>query len=85
MPPAFSAHQDGPALAGSRLLVLESVPDELVERLVARTKMIRLGDPMDVSTELGLVANEPQFRKVMDTAHFTPAQAAYCSGTHVAE
>ena len=43
-------------MAGSRLLVQESAHDELVERLVARTKSIRLGDPMDVETEMGPVA-----------------------------
>jgi acyl-CoA reductase-like NAD-dependent aldehyde dehydrogenase len=53
-------------MAGSRLLVQESVHDELVERLVARTQSIRLGDPMDVETEMGPVANEPQLRKVLE-------------------
>jgi hypothetical protein len=45
----------------------------------------RYPDQKRCGVEIGPVANEPQLRKVMDTAHFTLAQAAYCSGTHVAE
>ncbi|WP_137388522.1 aldehyde dehydrogenase [Rhodoligotrophos defluvii] len=53
-------------MAGSRLLVQESVHDALLDRIVERTKQIRLGNPMDAETEMGPVANEPQFRKVLD-------------------
>lgn len=47
-------------IAGSRLLVHESVHDELVERLVARAATIRLGDPMAAETEMGPLANAAQ-------------------------
>jgi aldehyde dehydrogenase (NAD+) len=43
-------------MAGSRLFVEDSVHDALVERLAARARAIRLGDPLDPSTEMGPVA-----------------------------
>jgi aldehyde dehydrogenase (NAD+) len=53
-------------IAGSRLLVQRPVYDEIVERLAARARKIRLGDPLDPATEMGTVANEPQFRMILD-------------------
>ena len=39
--------------AGSRLLVQESVADELVARLKRRLSTLRLGDPLDKNTDIG--------------------------------
>lgn len=52
-------------LAGSRLLVHESVHDALVELIVRRAKDIVLGDPTDPATEMGPVANETQLASVL--------------------
>jgi len=52
-------------IAGSRLLVQEPVYDIIVERLVARAKGIVLGNPLDPGTEMGTLANQPQFDRVM--------------------
>ncbi|MQA01486.1 MAG: aldehyde dehydrogenase family protein [Streptosporangiales bacterium] len=52
-------------MAGSRLLVHEDVHDALVQRLVDRVKTVRLGDPLEPETEMGPVANQAQFDKVM--------------------
>lgn len=52
-------------IAGSRLLVQESVARELVERLVARAERIVLGDPLQPETEMGPVANRRQFDGVL--------------------
>jgi acyl-CoA reductase-like NAD-dependent aldehyde dehydrogenase len=52
-------------MAGSRLVVHESVHDELVSLIADRAAAIRLGDPNDPQTEMGPVANEPQYRKVL--------------------
>lgn len=48
-------------IAGSRLLVHESIYSEVAKRLAARTSKIKLGDPMDPATEMGPVANENQY------------------------
>jgi aldehyde dehydrogenase (NAD+) len=52
-------------MAGSRLIVHADVHDALIERIVARARHIRLGDPTDPETEMGPVANQPQFEKVL--------------------
>jgi aldehyde dehydrogenase (NAD+) len=66
-------------LAGSRLLVHESVADALVERIVARAATIKLGDPKDPETEMGPVSNKPQYDKVL--SHFASARQ---QGAHIA-
>lgn len=43
-------------LAGSRVLVHESITSDLVDQLVDRAESITLGDPMDPETEMGPVA-----------------------------
>jgi acyl-CoA reductase-like NAD-dependent aldehyde dehydrogenase len=53
-------------MAGSRLFVHESAHDELVERVAARAREIKLGDPLDGDTEMGPVAFEAQLDKIVD-------------------
>lgn len=43
-------------IAGSRLLVQAAVHDEVVAELGRRAEAVRLGDPLDLSTEMGPVA-----------------------------
>ena len=45
-------------VAGSRLLVHEKVADELVEKVAARARTIRLGDPTAEETEMGPMSQE---------------------------
>jgi acyl-CoA reductase-like NAD-dependent aldehyde dehydrogenase len=52
-------------MAGSRLIVHESIHDELVDLVVERANKIKLGDPNDPETQMGPVANGPQYDKVM--------------------
>jgi acyl-CoA reductase-like NAD-dependent aldehyde dehydrogenase len=47
-------HNQGQAcIAGSRLLLHESIADEFLERFKNLARSIRVGDPMDVNTEMG--------------------------------
>ncbi len=47
-------HNQGQAcIAGSRLLLHESIADEFVDRFVALARSIRVGDPLDPATEMG--------------------------------
>ncbi len=47
-------HNQGQAcIAGSRLLLHEKIADEFLERFLTLTKSIRLGNPLDSSTEMG--------------------------------
>jgi aldehyde dehydrogenase (NAD+) len=67
-------------MAGSRLIVHASVHDELVRLVADRASRIKLGDPNDPATEMGPVANGPQYQKVLGylrTAVGEGAQVAY--------
>jgi acyl-CoA reductase-like NAD-dependent aldehyde dehydrogenase len=63
-------------MAGSRLFVQESVHDEFVERLAARAREIRLGDPLDPATEMGPVAFEGHLDKVLGAIGSAKAEGA---------
>jgi aminomuconate-semialdehyde/2-hydroxymuconate-6-semialdehyde dehydrogenase len=51
-------------LAGSRLLVERSVHDEFLARLATAAEALRIGDPLDDSTELGPLVSEEHRAKV---------------------
>jgi aldehyde dehydrogenase (NAD+) len=74
-------------LAGSRLLVHESVAEALVAKVVERAERIVIGDPRADSTEMGPLANDRQFAKVLE--HFRAARdqgaTVACGGEPVAE
>lgn len=53
-------------MAGSRLLLHDSLHDLFVERLVAAAEAVKLGDPSDPATNMGPVATPPQHRKILD-------------------
>ncbi len=52
-------------IAGSRLLVQESIHDQFLEKLVAFAKTARMGNPMDRDTQIGPVTNVPQLEKIL--------------------
>lgn len=52
--------------SGTRLLVPAERHDEIVERLVARAKDVRIGDPNDPTTDMGPVASLDQKKRVED-------------------
>ncbi|RZT08235.1 aldehyde dehydrogenase (NAD+) [Duganella sp. CF402] len=53
-------------IAGSRLLVQDSVYDTVVERLLAIATTARMGDPTAAGTQVGPITTEPQYAKVLD-------------------
>lgn len=52
-------------IAGSRLLVQESLHDAFVDKLVTLAKTARMGDPMSMDTQVGPVTTRPQYEKVL--------------------
>jgi len=52
-------------IAGSRLLVQESIHNEFVDKLVAFAKTARMGNPMEYDTQVGPVTNLMQYEKVL--------------------
>ena len=49
--------------AGSRLLVQESVADEIVDRLKTRLSTLRVGDPLDKNTDVGAINSQEPARE----------------------
>ncbi len=64
--------------AGSRLLVQNSIKERFTELLVARAREIKIGDPMDASTQMGPIATAPQFKKVLDYIEIARSEGARC-------
>jgi aldehyde dehydrogenase (NAD+) len=52
--------------AGSRLLVQESVYEEVVRRLRDRISTLRVGDPLDKNTDIGAINSRPQLEKIKE-------------------
>jgi aldehyde dehydrogenase (NAD+) len=50
--------------AGSRLLVQESIADELLAKLKARMATLRVGDPLDKNTDVGAINSAAQLDKI---------------------
>jgi (Z)-2-((N-methylformamido)methylene)-5-hydroxybutyrolactone dehydrogenase len=52
-------------IAGSRLLVQESIHDRFVEKLLALARTARMGNPLSMETQVGPVTTRPQYEKVL--------------------
>jgi aldehyde dehydrogenase (NAD+) len=50
--------------AGSRLLIQESVLDEVINKLWRRMGLLRLGDPMDKNTDVGAINSREQLERI---------------------
>jgi acyl-CoA reductase-like NAD-dependent aldehyde dehydrogenase len=62
--------------AGSRLLVQESVADELLASLRRRMNTLRLGDPLDKNTDVGAINSAAQLSKIRELAEVGEAEGA---------
>ncbi len=50
--------------AGSRLFLHESIYDSFLEKLIKKLKSLKIGNPLDESTDMGALINRTQFEKV---------------------
>ncbi|HEV7280074.1 MAG TPA: aldehyde dehydrogenase family protein [Pirellulaceae bacterium] len=64
--------------AGSRVFVDAKVHDEFVDRIVAKNKTVKLGDPLDPSTEQGPQVDRAQFDKILSYIEKGKSQGAEC-------
>ena len=62
--------------AGSRLLVQESIQEELLESLKRRLSTLRLGDPMDKNTDIGAINSEEQLTRITSLVEQGEAEGA---------
>jgi len=65
-------------IAGSRLLVQESIHDAFVERLVEVAKLARLGDPNLPDTQIGPIATRPQYEKILSYIEIAKNEGGQC-------
>jgi acyl-CoA reductase-like NAD-dependent aldehyde dehydrogenase len=65
-------------IAGSRLLLQESIHDQFVEKLVAMAKTARLGDPGKPETQVGPVTTPPQYQKILGYIDIAKGEGAKC-------
>ncbi len=63
-------------IAGSRLLVQDSIHDTFVDKLLAVARTARMGDPMDADTQVGPVTTPPQYRKVLQYIDIARSEGA---------
>ncbi|MGH8597645.1 MAG: aldehyde dehydrogenase [Gammaproteobacteria bacterium] len=63
-------------IAGSRLLVQESIYDKFVDKLVTFARTARMGDPMDPNTQVGPVTTPPQYQKILKYIDVAKAEGA---------
>lgn len=77
-------HQGQICMIGSRIIVEEPIYDEFVEKMTARVKAFKMGDPHSPETVIGPLIDDKQY-KVLD-AHIADAVAKgarlMCGGGH---
>ena len=69
-------NQGSVCCAGSRLLVQESVADEVIAKLRERISTLRLGDPMDKNTDIGAINSAAQLDRITALADTGEAEGA---------
>ena len=62
--------------AGSRLILQESIAEEIIEKLKVRMAKIRVGDPLDKNTDLGAINSREQLTKIQELAAVGDAEGA---------
>lgn len=63
-------------MAGSRILVQETIYDQVVAELIERAERITVGDPQDDASEMGTIANRAQYDKVLHYVDVAKAEGA---------
>jgi (Z)-2-((N-methylformamido)methylene)-5-hydroxybutyrolactone dehydrogenase len=65
-------------IAGSRLLVQNSIKDIFTKKLLETARTARIGDPMDPRTNIGPVTTPDQYKKVLDYIAIAKGEGARC-------
>ena len=53
-------------VAGSRLLVQKSIAEEFTDKLLATANALKVGDPLDLGSDVGAISNEEQLHKDLE-------------------
>jgi acyl-CoA reductase-like NAD-dependent aldehyde dehydrogenase len=63
-------------IAGSRLLLQESIHDEFMDRLLTLAKTAKMGNPMSMETQVGPVTTRPQYDKILSYIDIAKTEGA---------
>jgi len=63
-------------VAGSRLLVQQSIHDQFVDKLLALARTAKMGNPMNMDTQVGPITNKPQLEKVLKYIDIAKSEGA---------
>ncbi|MFT3949229.1 MAG: aldehyde dehydrogenase family protein [Agriterribacter sp.] len=61
----FALNQGEVCTCPSRILVHEKIYDKFMERVIQRTKAIKMGNPLDSTVMMGAQASEDQYNKIL--------------------
>lgn len=61
----FALNQGEVCTCPSRILVHENIYDKFMDRVIERTKSIKMGDPLADDTMMGAQASEDQYKKIL--------------------
>lgn len=61
----FALNQGEVCTCPSRILVHENIYDKFIEKVIQRTKAIKLGNPLDTTVMMGAQASEDQYNKIL--------------------
>jgi aldehyde dehydrogenase (NAD+) len=62
--------------AGSRLLVQESIADDVLRRLIRRVDQLRVGDPLDKNTDVGAINSAAQLARINELTAYGEQEGA---------
>ena len=73
---AIYRNQGEICLAGSRILVQQSIYDQFLDKFVAAVKKIKVGDPLDEATDMGALVSRGHMKSVDDYVQIGLAEGA---------
>jgi aldehyde dehydrogenase (NAD+) len=65
-------------IAGSRALIHRPIFDAFADRLVNLARSARMGNPLDLATQVGPITTLPQYEKVLDYMSVAKQEGAVC-------
>jgi len=63
-------------VAGSRLLVQKSIAEEFTEKLLATANALKVGDPLDLDSDVGAISNDEQLHKDLEFVDVAQSEGA---------
>jgi gamma-glutamyl-gamma-aminobutyraldehyde dehydrogenase len=63
-------------VAGSRLIVQKSIADEFTDKLLTTANALRVGDPLNLESDVGAISNEEQLHKDLEFVEVASKEGA---------